>query len=177
MSVMQGRTSQENFLMERSAILDESGRYRLLLTRRWARGPSVTWIMLNPSTADGDVDDPTILRCIEFSTRWGYSGLQVVNVFAYRATDPAALMRTEQPIGPWSEFKRLFESALLEGSLTIAAWGAYKARSGDWKEHVDSLMREHCDRGHTIFCLGETANGSPKHPLYLAGGTRLQVYR
>lgn len=73
---------------EQSATISECGRYRYRLTRRFADGPCATFVMLNPSTADETIDDPTIRRCRNFAIREGCGGLVVVNLFAYRATDP-----------------------------------------------------------------------------------------
>lgn len=86
--------------MIKSAIISECGKYRYSLSRIWDENKAnVLFIMLNPSTADGDVDDPTIRRCIGFAKSWGYGGIYVGNLFAYRATDPKELLKVENPIG------------------------------------------------------------------------------
>ena len=74
--------------------------YRYLLTRRWGTVPAMVWIMLNPSTADAFAEDPTIRRCLIFAHREGCGGLTVVNLFALRSTDPKALTRHPDPVGP-----------------------------------------------------------------------------
>ncbi len=93
--------------MTGSAVLSECARYRYRLDRAWERDDhglgTVTWVMLNPSTADADVDDPTIRRCIGFSKAWGYNALTVVNLFAWRATSPRDLCAVEDPVGPDNE--------------------------------------------------------------------------
>jgi hypothetical protein len=75
--------------MIRTALFSPCGRFRYRLGRRWAEGPTVALVLLNLSTADDEVDDPTIRRCIDFARRWGYGGLEVVNLYAHVATDPA----------------------------------------------------------------------------------------
>lgn len=144
------------------AVISECGRYRYELTRRWVDGPLMEFVMLNPSTADASVNDPTIRRCISFAKRWGYGGIVVRNLFAYRATDPGELFMVADPIGPLNEQYLADDSA----DCTIVAWGANNAASGWWSvkqwRHHSPLHRR---RG--LFCLGTNAGGSPKHPLYV----------
>src|SRR5688572_12745487 len=88
----------------RTAILSEDQKYRYLLGRRWQEGiGSVTFVMLNPSTADHVVDDRTIKRCMDFARSWGHSGLEVVNLYAFRATDPDELGKQADPVGPLND--------------------------------------------------------------------------
>ena len=83
------------------AEFDPTGAYRYSLWREWdARAPAVAFVMLNPSTADAARDDPTIRRCASFARSWGYGSLEVVNLFAYRASEPKRLRQTPDPIGP-----------------------------------------------------------------------------
>ena len=83
------------------AVLSPCGVYRYLLTRRLGRGAKVaTFIMLNPSRADAEKDDATIRKCMGFASRWDCARLQVVNLFALRAADPAALRGVDDPVGP-----------------------------------------------------------------------------
>lgn len=147
-----------------SAVISDDGVYRYSLTRRWGDGPSAVFIMLNPSTADATQDDPTIRRCIGFAKREGCASLTVVNLFAYRATDPRALLDAEDPQGP--DNSRHITRALLNADLRIAAWGAFQ-----WT-HRERLRRPYVEDwagGKPLLCLGTTSAGAPRHPLYVKG--------
>ncbi len=152
--------------MERTAVIDLSGKYRYVLTRRWGEAGSVTWIMLNPSTADADVDDPTIRRCIGFSKRWGFGGMSVVNLFAYRATNPAQLREVNDPVGP--EHQRYFRQALDGAGRIVAAWGSHASVR---ISHIAEFLE-----ANTVGCLGTNADGQPKHPLYVPAETAWQQW-
>lgn len=146
------------------AIISGCGRYRYELTRRWDDGgPLLEWIMLNPSTADADQDDPTVRRCIAFAKRWGYGGIVVHNLYALRATSPGVLIgygtRPIHAIGP-DNLDYLRSDDARRADCTIAAWGAHAA--GLWWHEFG--LRIERDR---LFCLGTNQGGSPKHPLYV----------
>jgi hypothetical protein len=112
----------------REARISECGRYRYTLMRRWGAKPGgLTWIMLNPSTADAEQDDPTIRRCMTFTQKFGYDSMVVVNLFALRATDPRELLDAEDPLGP--ENGIWVRKACHQGALVVAAWGSLKASS------------------------------------------------
>lgn len=154
--------------MAGGAEISEDGQYRYRLWRRWGSGDDVVWIMLNPSTADALVDDPTVRRCISFSQTWGFGGLQVINLYALRATNPAALVQHPDPEGP--ENAKAWGDAgwRTDGRTFVAAWGMYPPRSG--------LRRSHMHPGRVprgLSCLGTTADGHPKHPLYVKANTPL----
>jgi hypothetical protein len=156
----------------RGADLSEDGVYRWTLTRRWSEKPRDVWIMLNPSTADAEVDDATIRRCIGFSRKFGAGGMTVVNLFAYRATDPARL-RTEgiDPVGDRNDgvIARCAHLARPLGGRVICAWGSH-ALGVNRGRHVRDLI------GSPLFCLGTTRGGHPRHPLYVPGKTELVPY-
>lgn len=140
------------------AVLSRDGRYRYHLSRRWGDGPQITFVMLNPSTADAHSDDRTLRRCIGFTRSWGYDGLTVVNLYALRSTDPAALWRADDPIGP--ENDRHLADAAARSELLVAAWGTHARR-----ERVQQVLAiPGFDR---LTALRVTARGAPAHPLYL----------
>ncbi|BBX30506.1 hypothetical protein B7435_30080 [Mycolicibacterium peregrinum] len=155
------------------AVISECGRYRYELGRRWDHeGPLLEFIMLNPSTADANTDDPTIRRIAGsvkhpgFARVWGYGGIVVRNLYAYRATDPTELANAEDPIGPDNRDTLSHDVA----DCTIVAWGAHPAAVGWWAGYPYAWQRTVIERP-ALFCLGTNANGSPKHPLYVPADT------
>src|SRR5262245_45087455 len=110
--------------LERDAVISDCGRYRYLLRRTWHHlWPRALFIMLNPSTADAEIDDPTIRSCIRLSKAEQYGSIEVVNLFALRATDPAALEGADDPIGPGND--DAIGRAIGRCDLAICAWGAH----------------------------------------------------
>ena len=156
--------------MVRTATISDDGLYRYDLTRRWGEGPVVLWIMLNPSTADGLQDDPTIRRCIGFTKAWGWNGLAVVNRYAFRSADPKALLSAKNPMGPENAayWRKWFDQAV----FAVAAWGAWKPPKGlpPWGVDLSWCNPMHfAGRSNTpLYCLGTTKDGAPRHPLYVA---------
>lgn len=148
-----------------SAAISPCGQYRHWLRRRWSAGPTCGFIMLNPSTADADADDPTIRRCIGFARREGCGGLLVANLFQLRATDPKELARHPDPVGPNSDHHLLDVAGESDGPL-IAAWGAHQF-AADRAAYVSAMFGIHC------VCLGKTRDGHPRHPLYVKGDAPL----
>lgn len=142
----------------RGATLDSEREYRYRLWRTWdAEGPTVVFVMLNPSTADEDEDDPTLRRCINYAKDWGYGRLEVVNLFALRATKPDELREHESPIGGANDvhLRQVCESA----EKVVAAWGANGSLLDRGREVAEMLDTE-------LFALGTTNDGHPLHPLY-----------
>lgn len=150
-----------------TAILSPCGTYRYTLHRRipsvlrWVK--PCLFVMLNPSTADATMDDPTIRRCIGFAKREGCTSLTVVNLFALRATDPAELTEHIDPFGP-DNAAHLREQidAHQKIGIIVAAWGSHPM-SHDLE--VSPVKQEL--RGAGAVCLGMTKDGSPRHPLYV----------
>lgn len=154
------------------AQLSACGTYRYTLERVWdASLPVAVYIMLNPSTADASVDDNTIRRCRWFAEREGYGGITVVNLFALRSTDPAALRDHAAPIGPQTD-RWICTVLCQDPGVVIAAWGAHAFAAG---RAVD-VLRTIAAHDVPVKCLGTTKDGHPKHPLYLAKATPLIDY-
>lgn len=158
-------------LEDRGATLSNDALYRYLLWRRWDKEkPRALFIMLNPSTADAEVDDPTIRRCIGFARTWGLGGIRVCNLFPFRATDPAELMKADIPEGYGN--LGYIEKGVDTGGVSIAAWGAHQM-SARQQNNVRNLFYE---LGVPLYALGVTKHGAPRHPLYLSGSTVPIVY-
>lgn len=160
-----------DLFLEKDAVISDCTRYRYLLRRTWDHGkPRVLIVMLNPSTADAQIDDPTIRSCVRLSKGLGYGGFEVVNLFALRATDPAELSKAADPIGPRNDIT--IEGAISRCDLAICAWGAHQMAENRARS-VRSLLRLHRP---AVFCLGKTKSGAPKHPLYIKSGTPLETF-
>ena len=151
------------------AYFSDCRSYRYSLTRDVApltgEGTCV-FVMLNPSTADETEDDPTIRRCIDFARRWGFARLKVVNLYAYRATDPRELRGATDPVGPDNDctLSKVFGAS----DLTVAAWGVHAE-----PERVAEVMRWPV---RPRVALGLTKSGAPRHPLYVRADAQLGPY-
>lgn len=153
--------------MERDAVLSPCKRYRYRLTR--GAGRLLAFVMLNPSTADAEQDDPTIRRCLGFAAREGFDGIEVCNVYAWRATDPRELMHAPNPFRDNDDH---LLSLAVRHNLIVCAWGSKAMPS-----HVEHVRRTlSANRGGHVarlVCLGVNKDGSPKHPLYVRGDAPL----
>jgi hypothetical protein len=148
-------------MTDRGAIFSPCKWYRYRLWRRWAEGRPCLFIMLNPSTADEVANDPTVERCERRVRAWGYPGLEVVNLFAFRATDPKAMKAAEEPIGCENEAEIC--SAASDAALVVCAWGNHG-------RHLDrsSTVRANLQfMGVPLHYLALSKTGEPQHPLYL----------
>lgn len=117
--------------------------------------------MLNPSQADANHDDPTLRACSQFAQRWGYSKLEIVNLFAYRTAYPNQLKQASDPIGPQND-RYLLEAAQSAEKIILAwgNWGSYLQRAAI----VITLLQTH---HHKLYCLECNTTGQPRHPLYI----------
>lgn len=157
--------------LENDAVISECGRYRYLLRRTWDySGPRALLIMLNPSTADARQDDATIRSCVRLLAGLEYGSMEVVNVFAYRATNPDELAKQPDPIGPQN--LECIEAAIGRCAVAICAWGAYPPA----RQHAAELLNVIRSRWPAVYCFGRTKGGAPKHPLYIKSGTPLKVF-
>lgn len=144
--------------MKGKTIFSPCRKYRYTLWREWIGGEGYAmFVGLNPSTADETLDDPTIRRCIAFAKAWGYAGLCMTNLFAFRATQPEDMKAASDPVGPDND---LHLKALAEGAgVIVAAWGVHGTYRGRHNA-VRAMLPE-------LRCLALTKDGHPGHPLYL----------
>lgn len=150
-----------------SAVISACGTYRYLLQREWLGGyfrGRALFVMLNPSTADATQDDPTIRRCIGFAKAWGCAGLEVVNLYAFRATKPAEMFAAADPVGPRNDTHIL--AAANRAKVIVLGWGANAKR--DRSTDVRALLSD-----RQVNALGFTKDGHPRHPLYVRGDAPL----
>lgn len=145
-----------------SAIISDNGLYRYELRRKFLAGQGLCcFVMLNPSTADAEQDDATVRRCVAFAKSWGHGELVVVNLFAFRSTNPKNLFKAADPVGP--ENMAHLSSAALSSRAVVCAWGVH----GSFKSQGLNVLRRLNDLGVTPLALARTKSGHPSHPLYL----------
>ncbi len=154
----------------REAMISKDGAYRYTLRRIWGdREKFVTWVMLNPSTADAEKDDPTIRRCIDYSKTWGYGALTVVNLFPLRTPEPKVLLAALKD-APEPDDVRRINTGVLESEtvfnnpgLVICAWGV----NGGFRNRAKQTVGHLIEMGAQLSTLKLTEDRHPSHPLYL----------
>ncbi len=143
--------------MQKSAVFSECRKYRYSLKRIWDdQKPYVLFIGLNPSTADEESDDDTLTRCIDYAMRWGFGGVAMGNLFAFKETDRHAMLRQELPVG--DENDQWLQKLAADAGMVVAAWGNDGANMGR-SSQVSALIPN-------LHCLKVNATGEPSHPLY-----------
>jgi len=151
--------TQPSLFRSSSARFSSCRTYRYHLSRRWETGPACLWVMLNPSTADADSNDPTVERCERRARAWGFGAVEVVNLFALRSTDPSALKSHADPVGP--ENDGIIVEAAERSGVIVCAWGSWGAFRGRSAEICFLLGR------FDLHALRVLKSGEPAHPLYL----------
>lgn len=146
----------------KTAIISQCQLYRYELGRSFIENPisPAIFCMLNPSTADAYLDDPTIRRCISFAKNFGHDSLKVVNLYALRTSKPKDLWTSKDPIGPDND--NYLQNLFTEHKKIICAWG-----NNAKIERVKNIYQMLADLNVDMYCLGTTKSGMPKHPLYL----------
>jgi hypothetical protein len=161
--------------MKRSAVISEDGLYRYELRRVWdPLKPLINFVLLNPSKADAQIDDQTVRRLIRFARTWGFGGIIVTNLYAYRSTNPRKLWDVIDPVGPENE--RYLKAAAQEADKVVCAWGANA--SLERAEDVRRLLLHARDGAfipNVLYCFGKTKGLGPKHPLRLNSNTELRA--
>lgn len=153
---------------KKNSVISNCEKFRYLLSRGDCSNPLV-FIMLNPSTADAYLDDPTIRRCVGFANTGGYDGIIVINLYAFRSPNPKDLFQTQDPVG--SENDQYIANILMQHKTVVCAWGSNALL--DRVSNVMSILKQHNVK---VLCLGVNKNGSPKHPLYISASQELVEY-
>jgi hypothetical protein len=144
--------------------------YRYSLTRVWGAGPKLGFVLLNPSTATEVQNDPTVERCERRARALGFGAFRVVNIFAFRATDPQDMRAAADPIGAGNDAALL--EALGWADQVVCGWGGHGAHLGRGAA-VEALLRQ---AARPLFHLGLTKGGQPKHPLYIGYAVQPQLW-
>jgi hypothetical protein len=151
------------------AVFSGCGRFRFRLWRTWAAAPRLTFVMLNPSTADADRNDPTLARCESRARAGGWGGFEVLNLWALRTPFPADLWRAADRDHP---FNARFLARLGRGRTIVCGWGNHGLRDARGAAVAAALMMAGAD----CRVLGLTARGAPCHPLYLRRDAELRPW-
>lgn len=158
---------------ESGAIFSRCETYRYVLWRRWSSIlPLLVIVGLNPSTADHTVDDNTIKKLIRMAKLNNFGGIMMVNLFAYRSTDPKGMLEADDPVGPHNMF--YLGSVFHNAHTILCAWGKDGVHKGQDEDIM--LMLDHVGERTKVCCLGINKNGTPKHPLYQPDNTVFQEY-
>lgn len=161
--------------LEAEATFSDDRRLRFTCLRRRKPGRLLPVVMLNPSTADAVELDPTLRRVDGFAAREGFAGFVVMNLWALRATDPAALWASVSTFHHSEELRQNLE--VMRGAVqpgpVLVGWGAFSkcpAALGSYAAVRAMVVAEHLRRlGGQLTCLGVTGDGWPRHPLYVSG--------
>lgn len=152
----------------KSADFSNDNLYRYVLKRSWDDTlPRVCFIGLNPSTADHKKDDPTIRRCRNFAKVWGFGGMWMVNLFAFRATKPSVMKEADDPVGELNDW--YIDYAKRHCEKMVACWGA----QGEYKNR-DKIVLSSLEE---YYYIKMTQTGHPSHPLYLKKNLNLKKYK
>jgi len=144
------------------AVLSLDRKYRYTLTRVWDVGkPQLAYIGLNPSTADEATLDPTLRRCLDFANSWGYGSFTMLNLFAFRATNPLDMKAAYDPVGPDNDAYILTVATGVQ--TVVACWGAH----GGWLGRDTEVRKMLKDMDIKLHYLKLTKDGRPNHPLFL----------
>ena len=150
--------------ISRSADISNDKKDRFSLSRIWdSKKPKALYIMLNPSYADDELDDPTIRRLIFFSKKFKFGGFYVTNLFTQITPYPKELNMNKNLK---KKNLKIISELIKKSDLIVYAWGNLVSEPLQLRKLIESPL-----------CFGINKNGTPKHPLYLRSDTKLQDFR
>jgi hypothetical protein len=150
-------------MIQRRALFSKDKAYRYMLTRVWDRTNTlrVVFVMLNPSVAGSELDDPTIRVCMGRAVRMGCGGIVVFNLFGLVSTNPNGLYAHEDPIGPHNDFHLDLYLRNHPDDFYFAAWGTH----GKYKSRDQEVIHTFLRNNIPLHAIRLTKNGFPCHPL------------
>lgn len=151
--------------IEKTAHFSPCRRWRYTLWRVWSEEPYANFICLNPSTADEETDDRTVKKCMTLARNWGYGGICITNIFAWRDTDPRKMKLVDNPVGDNNDLWIHLIATSPKCGIVIAAWSGHAGhlnRSTDVKKVLIRVKLHYLKKG----------DGEPWHPLYLPNNTK-----
>lgn len=162
-----------NAVEEAGAIIEGDYRYRLWRQLEPDNPRRVLFVMFNPSTADSEEDDPTLRRVMHFARQQHAGRVDVVNLYAVRTPHPIHVETHPDPIGEHTD--KIIEAAAAQADLVVLGWGALRSR--DRATRIDDVIRILLRQHKELYRLGRTTKGGdPRHPLYLANSTKLELH-
>ncbi len=173
--------------MNSNAVFSPSRKYRYRLNRTINKSrKEIIFIGLNPSTADEEDNDSTLIRVLNFSKSWGYGSLVVINLFARISTSPKLLKSSSNPIGPFNNFelktniKGWSQNEFCDLWLGWGVNGSFMKRDRnilkEIKKYSENRM-ESFPKAQMPIALGLTKGGHPRHPLYMANSSYFRPFR
>lgn len=148
--------------MTRTAIISDCTFYRYRLERQFGDGPTLMFVMVNPSTADAERDDQTIKKCMGFAERAGYGRIVVGNKFAWRATDVKELWRADDPVG--RENDDHLRAMMADAERVVAGWGQLAKLPDRLRHRWKDVVRLADAAGKPLHAIGINVDKHPKHP-------------
>jgi len=147
----------------------DNHQYRYQLKRVWdSTLPTLMFLMMNPSTADPNYDDPSVAKCGRYARDWGYGTLLVGNSFAYRATHKQQLTTIADPVGP-DNTKHLLTMATTADCIVFAYGRPDPSVRSLGVACADAVRAAHPQKSHILKLCKD---GTPSHPLYLKGNLK-----
>jgi hypothetical protein len=159
--------------MNRGAIFTEGKRHRSLLIRDWDIGndkPMMAAIMLNPSKADSEHDDPTTTFMINIAKREGCGSYRAVNLHDYVGTDPEEMKTALDPVSDFNDY--YIKTTVSMADIVIVAWGTH----GNFMGRADHVMNLFQNMKNQFYCFGVNNDGSPRFPRALRKDAELVRY-
>lgn len=155
----------------KTAELSPCRKYRYNLSRSWGSGKHCAFIMLNPSNADAEHDDPTIGRCISYAQEWGYDGFHVCNLFTFITPYPPVMKKAADPVGPHADIniQRIVAAVHAQGGVCVAAWGNH----GTFMGRGAVVLQMFKDWNIPLYAFRVTNKNQPVHPGRQASNAKL----